>query len=101
MLSYRVLPSGKLGRLKDTGVTKMNQYTNPNQDYMESRPDGSFLIWEDEPLMDILLDSFPGRYTPMTEEAKLQHDAIVLWERECDNQIPDPTYELSPISMEA
>ena len=53
----------------------MNQYTNPNQDYMESRPDGSFLIWEDEPLMDILLDSFPGRYTPMTEEARLINEA--------------------------
>jgi hypothetical protein len=78
-----------------------NKYTNPNQDSMESRPDGSFLIWENEPLMDALLYSFPGKYTPMTEEAKLQHDAIVLWERECDNQIPDPTYELSPISMEA
>jgi len=58
-------------------MANANQYTDASQDYMEQVTGrlASFVIWEDEPLMDVLLWSFPGRYVPLTEEARLINEA--------------------------
>ena len=58
-------------------MANANQYTDASQDYMEQNVGkiASYLIWENEPLMDVLLWSFPGRYVPLTEEARLINEA--------------------------
>lgn len=63
-------------------MANANQYTDASQDYMEQAMGkiSSFVIWENDPDMDLLLWSFPGRYTPLTEEARLISEAEhALW----------------------